>query len=88
MLTIVRLAYTVYAGFQWNYIFKSIDRSKITMPEQFNMNTGYFDPSMPTGEVLLDEKRSFGDINAGLSIRVELNKHFIQAGVLLVFSSE
>ncbi|HMR45562.1 MAG TPA: PorP/SprF family type IX secretion system membrane protein [Bacteroidia bacterium] len=72
--------HSISAGFQWNYIFKSIDRSKITMPEQFNMNTGYFDPSMPSGEMMLDEKRSFGDVNAGLIYQVELNKHFIQAG--------
>lgn len=67
-------------GIQENFIFKSIDRSKITLPEQFNQSTGYFDPGMPNNESVLDDKRTYGDFNAGIGYQLTLDRHTAKVG--------
>jgi type IX secretion system PorP/SprF family membrane protein len=72
-----------HVGIQGNFILKSIDRSRITLPEQFNQNSGYFDPSAPASERILDEKRSFGDFNIGLAYSINLDQHAASASLAL-----
>lgn len=75
--------HSITIGIQENFIFKSIDRSKITLPEQFNQNSGYFDPGMPFNESLLDDKRMYGDFNAGIGYQINLDRHIARVGFAL-----
>lgn len=75
--------HNITVGIQENFIYKSIDRSKISLPEQFNQNSGYFDPGMPASERVLNDKRTFGDFNAGIGYQLNLEKHILKAGFAL-----
>lgn len=60
-----------HLGLQVGYVHKSYDKDKATLPSQFDMSTGYFNSSLNNGELNLNDKTGYPDLNfaAGWSRR-------------------
>lgn len=56
----------LHMGLQAGYVLKKLDFSGITFPDQFDMTTGYFNPDIPTEEILNNTSLSYLDLNWGL----------------------
>jgi len=56
----------LHMGFQFGYVHKNFSNGNLSLPDQFDMASGYFNPDLPTQEI--GEKQSFGylDMNWGL----------------------
>ena len=55
-----------HIGLQAGYVHKSYDKDKATMPSQFDMSTGYFNSSLDNGELNLNDKTGYPDVNLAL----------------------
>jgi type IX secretion system PorP/SprF family membrane protein len=73
----------LHAGLKGAWVFRAIDRSKISYPDQFNNSTGLFDPSLTTAERLLDDKHSYTDFGAGIGWNATFGKHMPEIGFSL-----
>ncbi len=64
----VKISYYSYLhlGLQAGYVIKKVDFSGITFPDQFDMSIGYFNPDLPTEEILNNQTLSYPDLNWGL----------------------
>ncbi len=69
-----------HAGIQGGYVIKSIDKGRISFPDQFNNASGQFDPDISTNQSLLDDKNSFADFSVGLSWNRTFGKHTPKIG--------
>lgn len=54
-------------GIQAGLVSKSLSKDNLTFPDQFNMATGTFDPSLATGDQNLLANLNFLDVNLGFS---------------------
>ncbi|HMT29325.1 MAG TPA: PorP/SprF family type IX secretion system membrane protein [Bacteroidia bacterium] len=70
-------------GLQGGYILKSYDVSKLTFPDQFNQNNGYFDASLATADGDLNDNTSYFDLNAGIGWNRKIKKHTPKIGFAL-----
>ncbi len=71
------------AGLQGAFVNKQIKWDGISFPEQYNRNTGGFDPLMPTGELLESTKTNYLDLGIGLLYSAKMNNSVIGAGYSL-----
>jgi len=69
-----------HIGAQGGYVFKSYDVSKLSFPDQFNMSSGYFDPSLATADADLNDQTSYIDFNAGIGWNRKFGKHTPKVG--------
>lgn len=72
---------TFHTGIQAGYVLKSFDVSKLTFPDQFNQDNGYFDPMLATADGDLNDNASYLDINAGFGWNRKFGKHTPKIGV-------
>jgi len=71
----------LHMGLQAGYVNKKLDYSNITFPDQFDMSIGYFNPDMPTEELLKNEYLSYLDLNWGLIWSYKTPKFTSEIGV-------
>jgi type IX secretion system PorP/SprF family membrane protein len=64
-----------HIGMQGGFVIKSYDFSKLTFPDQFNTDNGYFDPQIATAETGYDDRTTYGVINAGIGWHRKMGKH-------------
>jgi type IX secretion system PorP/SprF family membrane protein len=55
------------AGIQAGYVLNTFSMDPLTLPGQYNPNTGYFDSDMPNYLEVWDENINYPDINLGIS---------------------
>lgn len=58
---------------QIGYIVKSFGLDGLTVPSQYNTNSGYFDPELPNNITTWDENINYPDFNIGLAYKGKLN---------------
>ncbi len=56
---------TFHFGIQPGFVIKSYGKDGLTLPDQFDMTTGYFNSGLSTGEAALGENLSYFDFNMG-----------------------
>lgn len=71
---------TLNAGMQLAYVYKQVKWDGITFPDQYNRDTGGFDPSLPTGDLKESTGTSFLDIGFGFLYSKKINKSLIGVG--------
>ena len=74
--------HTFSFGVQGGYTIKSINPDA-TFPEQFDMETGYFNSSLNSGENFTNEKTGYFDLNVGTNWGAKLGKFYPQIGISL-----
>ncbi len=62
-----------HVGIQFGWVFKSFDKSKVTLPEQFDNNQGYFNSDLMHHETY-QENANYPDFNLGISWSRKLYK--------------
>ena len=62
-------------GAQADLVQKSIDFSKMTFEEQYNLTTGQFIPGMSNGEPIKTNSISYPDFNTGLMYSGQIKEH-------------
>jgi type IX secretion system PorP/SprF family membrane protein len=55
-----------HVGLQAGYVNKHYPKEKISLPDQFDNTTGYFNPNSGTNEPIFREQLSYMDINFGI----------------------
>jgi type IX secretion system PorP/SprF family membrane protein len=55
-----------HLGLQIGYVLKSLNYKYLTLPNQWDQETGYFNTSISSGEVNMGERRSHLDCNVGI----------------------
>lgn len=70
-----------HGGIQSGYVMKSYDISKLSFPDQFNLNTGYFDNTLNSADKDLDDNISYIDLNAGIGWNHKFGKHTPKIGL-------
>ncbi|OFX52083.1 MAG: hypothetical protein A2046_06055 [Bacteroidetes bacterium GWA2_30_7] len=63
---------TYHIGIQGGYLQKGIDTKNLTLPDQFDMSSGYFNPEFSTEDNIIRSKMSAYIFNFGLGF----SKHF------------
>ena len=71
---------TISIGLQGGYVMKRYSILGMTLPGQFNMDTGQFDSSLPSGEDGLTERLGYLDINLGAVYQRTIDKGLITFG--------
>lgn len=74
---------TLNAGIQAAYVHKQVRWDGITFPDQYNRDTGGFDPTMPTGDLKETTGTSFADLGFGLLYSKLINKSMFGIGYSL-----
>ncbi|MCF6366452.1 MAG: PorP/SprF family type IX secretion system membrane protein [Bacteroidales bacterium] len=79
----IRISHRSYLhmGLQAGYVSKKIDYSNITFPDQFDMSIGYFNPDIPSIEILQNESISYLDLNWGLIWSYKTQKFTSEIGM-------
>ncbi|MDD2636111.1 MAG: PorP/SprF family type IX secretion system membrane protein [Bacteroidales bacterium] len=70
-------------GVQLGYIVKSFSVDGLTLPSQYNPNTGYFDPDLPNNINIWDENINYPDFNIGFKYNNKASILKPSAGVAL-----
>ncbi len=73
----------IHVGLQMGYVNKHLGGDNVSYPDQFDNNTGFFNPSMGTSEPYFRESFSSFDVNVGLSWRKRINIFEPHAGIAL-----
>ncbi len=60
-------------GLQVGYVFKSFNFDEMTFPNQFDMNSGYFNTSLSSYEENVGDHTNYLDMNVGLIWRKKIN---------------
>lgn len=55
--------HNLHFGIQGGYVHKGFDMSRATFPSQFDMNTGYFNNQLNSGEIGLNDVTGYPDVN-------------------------
>lgn len=63
-----------HVGVQGGYVSKRISPLQETFPNQFNWNSGQFDPGLPNNEMFLQDNLGYFDLNLGIGYHLTLNK--------------
>lgn len=79
----INKAHSIGIGAQIGYILKSFTLNGLSLPSQFNDNTGVFDPDLPNNITNLDESINYVDINLGVSYFGKIGKNNPYGGVSL-----
>jgi len=70
-------------GAQPVYTRQNYARTGLSLPEQYNMYSGYYDPNIPISETSLYNHLSFFDINFGVNWKTFYKNHELSAGLSL-----
>ncbi|MDD4150766.1 MAG: PorP/SprF family type IX secretion system membrane protein [Bacteroidales bacterium] len=70
-------------GVQLGYIVKSFSLDGLTLPSQYNPNSGYFDPELPNNLNAWDENINYPDLNLGFSYKGKSDRLNPFAGLAL-----
>lgn len=76
-------AYKIHGGVQGGYVMKTLSTDNLTFPEQFDMETGQFNPMLANNESL-NEKADYWDINSGLAVSRKFHRLSPQIGFSLL----
>jgi len=68
-------------GVQPGWVLKSIDSRQISFGSQFDPDRETYDPDLPSGEALLEDKMNYFDMNIGFLWRAKINRLFPGAGI-------
>lgn len=69
-----------HIGFQGGYLQKGIDNTNITLPDQFDMSSGYFNTEFSTEDNIIRSNMSAYIFNVGLGFSKEFNGKEITIG--------
>ena len=61
-------------GVQLGYVVKSFSIDGLTLPSQYNTNTGYFDPNLPNNINTWEENINYPDLNLGFAYKGKSGK--------------
>lgn len=75
--------HTIGIGAQMGYIVKSFTLNGLSLPSQFNENTGLFDPNLPNNVNTWDENINYADLNLGVSYSGKIGKNNPYGGISL-----
>jgi type IX secretion system PorP/SprF family membrane protein len=67
-------------GVQPGMVFKRIDLNGVSLPDQYDRNTGGFNSDLPTGERKINESINYFDFNAGVAYSLRLEKLILKGG--------
>jgi type IX secretion system PorP/SprF family membrane protein len=79
---LVRPESSLSFGLQAGYVLNSFAKDKLTLPEQFNMETGFFDSKLPNNENF-SENVNYFDMNLGLLWKKKLGAFEPEIGISL-----
>lgn len=68
-------------GLQGGYVMKRYSILGMTLPGQFNMDTGQFDSALPSGEDGLTDRLGYFDVNVGALYQRKFSKGIVDFGV-------
>lgn len=72
--------WTFSAGIQPGFVIKSYNLNGTTFPEQYNVNIGMFDATLPFSESNLSNQTNYFDLNAGLVAERKLKSGSVKGG--------
>ncbi len=70
-------------GFQFGYVFKTINFDDVTFPSQYDRNTGTYVTTLPNNELTQGDKTSYMDINIGAIWRKKIRIFEPELGIAL-----
>lgn len=70
-------------GLQVGYVVKSFTMNGLSLPSQFNENSGVFDPNLPNNLTTWDENINYADINIGVNYSGKIGKYNPFGGISL-----
>jgi len=70
----------INVGVQAGYVSKNYSFDKLTFPDQYDINSGYYDPIMPNPDAGTPVRLSYPDINAGVSWSINRGKVIPEIG--------
>jgi type IX secretion system PorP/SprF family membrane protein len=68
-------------GLQPGWVLKSLDSRQIIFGSQFDPDQETYDPGLPSGEGMLEDKMNYFDMNIGLLWRSKINRLLPGAGI-------
>lgn len=72
--------HSFYFGIQPALLFRNIDSDRLIFPDQYDRNTGGFNPDIFTGELInLDGNNAVLNLNFGAAYGIQLKRYFIKA---------
>ncbi len=75
----------LHGGFQGAFVQKSLDFSKLTLPDRFDYQTGMFDSDVPTADIFASYSERFGVLNSGTAWTYFGAKQSVKLGVSLLY---
>ncbi len=75
--------YNLHFGIQPGLLLRTYGSNEITYPDQYDHSIGYFNPSIPTQELINSGKRLLFDLNTGIVASKVFGKYFTEAGISL-----
>lgn len=72
--------HSLSVGVQLGWVSKAFGNN-MTFPDQFNINTGYYDSGLPTSETDMSNSMSYFDMNAGVKWSTKYKKWTPEAGL-------
>jgi type IX secretion system PorP/SprF family membrane protein len=73
----------LHMGFQFGFVHKNFSANNLSLPDQFDMTTGYFNSNMPTQESIENPKFSYLDMNWGFIWSRKSGKFNSEIGVAM-----
>jgi type IX secretion system PorP/SprF family membrane protein len=73
----------LHMGLQAGVVHKKYNYDNLTFPDQFDMSQGYFNPDMPTNELLTNSALSYLDLNWGLIWSLKKEKFTFETGAAM-----
>jgi type IX secretion system PorP/SprF family membrane protein len=73
----------LHMGLQAGFVHKKYNYDHLTFPDQFDMSQGYFNPDMPTNEILQNSALSYLDLNWGLIWSFKKEKFTFETGAAM-----
>ncbi len=70
-----------HVGLQAGVALKTFDISGLTFPDQYDNNSGVFNPILPNGELNFNQKKNFLDINLGIGWDRRFGRTQIKTGL-------
>ncbi len=77
-----------FIGIQPGYVMKSISIDNLSFPDQYNNQTGYFDPSKPTTGNYSGDDLSYFDVNAGIKWDKQFGRWKPELGIAVFHLNE
>jgi len=70
-------------GLQLGYVVKNFTLNGLSMPSQFNLITGLYDPNLPNNIDTWDENINYADVNLGVNYSGKIGKYNPYGGIAL-----